>query len=553
MTRLVALAGLLVGAILLASCSNVGVNSNSVASTCPSAHAGLDCPPATPREFRAAWVATVANIDWPSKANLTSAEQRAEIVAIVNRAAELNLNALILQVRTSADALYPSTLEPWSEFLTGEQGRAPSPFYDPLQVWIDESHRRGIELHAWFNPYRARHTQAKSSNAPTHISQTRPEIVKSYGGFLWLDPGEPRAAQHTLDVIIDVVKRYNIDGVHIDDYFYPYPVVAAPERLGVTTGAAAALAGGAATVPLVPERELEFPDEPAWQRYVQSGGSLARADWRRQNVNALVEKIYTSIKQTKPWVRFGVSPFGIGRPGKRPVGISGFSQYDKLYADVELWLARGWLDYLAPQLYWPIAQTAQAFPVLLDYWHRENTANRHIFPGLYTSQINDSARSWAATEIVQQVALIREKAAPQGHIHFSTIPLLQNRRGIVDTLRPGYEQAAVAPNMPWLSTEVNAEMLSVEVSEVMGNQRRRLSFGTPSVAQSGKRIALWLRYGDRWNFSVVPMPTTRSAEAQSDVVVSDATPSGALTAVVASVIDRFGNEGPRARVSVGSR
>jgi len=276
-----------------------------------------------PREFRGAWVASVANIDWPSRPGLAAEAQRAEITRIVERARDIGLNALIVQVRPAADALYESALEPWSEYLTGEQGKSPG--YDPLAFWIAEAHRRGIELHAWFNPYRARHSSARSALAANHVANTAPQIVKSYGDVMWMDPGEAQASQRTVDVIADVTRRYDVDGIHIDDYFYPYPVAA----------------DGA---------ELAFPDDPSWQAYVLAGGTLARDDWRRRNVDALVERIHAAVHREKPGVRFGVSPFGIGKPQARPPGVAGFSQYDKIYADVELWLARGWLDYLAPQL-----------------------------------------------------------------------------------------------------------------------------------------------------------------------------------------------------------
>ena len=180
--------------------------------------------PPVQREFRAAWVATVANIDWPSRPGLSTQEQRAEMIALLDDAARLNLNAVILQVRPSCDAIYPSELEPWSEFLTGTMGQAPEPYYDPLEFAIREAHRRGIELHGWFNPYRARHTIAKGPASADHIGQTHPELVKKYAGYEWLDPGEPAATEHTLAVIRDVVTRYDIDGIHMDDYFYPYPV-----------------------------------------------------------------------------------------------------------------------------------------------------------------------------------------------------------------------------------------------------------------------------------------------------------------------------------------
>jgi len=241
--------------------------------------------PAAPREFRAAWVATVANIDWPSRKGLSSAEQQAQIRAIVDRAAELGLNALILQVRTSADAFYPSALEPWSEYLTGTQGQAPEPFYDPLALWIELAHARGMELHAWFNPFRARQSAARSAPHASHVSQSQPSWVKTYGDQLWMDPGEPAAAAHTLAVFQDVLQRYDVDGIHIDDYFYPYPVTENAQS----------------------KTEIDFPDQPAWQRYLDGGGTLERADWRRDNVNRLVERIYTMIRSTKPWVQFGIS------------------------------------------------------------------------------------------------------------------------------------------------------------------------------------------------------------------------------------------------------
>ncbi|HEU4374542.1 MAG TPA: family 10 glycosylhydrolase, partial [Telluria sp.] len=303
-------------------------------------------PPPSPHEFRAAWVSTVANIDWPSKPTLNAAQQKAEAIAILDRAKSLNLNAVVLQVRPSADAIYPSKLEPWSEYLTGAQGMAPSPLYDPLKFWVAEAHARGLQLHAWFNPYRARQAGARSPLASSHIARTNPAAVKSYGKYLWMDPGEEAAAKQTLDVVLDVVRRYDIDGVHIDDYFYPYPTEA--------------LDGNGAA-----KGEQDFPDQPSWQRYLLSGGRLERAAWRRQNVNRLIEALYTGIHREKSWVLFGISPFGLGKPDRRPAGIVGFSQYDKLYADAETWLENGWLDYLSPQLYWPIAPAQQAYPVLL--------------------------------------------------------------------------------------------------------------------------------------------------------------------------------------------
>ena len=400
-----------------------------------------------PAEFRGAWVATVANIDWPSRPGLPAAQQRAEVLTLLDRAAAIGLNALVLQVRPAADAVYPSALEPWSEFLTGAQGRPPDDGYDPLAFWVAEAHRRGLALHAWFNPYRARHSMARSPPAASHLSLTRPELVKAYGDQRWIDPGEPDAAAHTLAVVADVLRRYDIDGVHIDDYFYPYPVKAVASVAGGVAGGVANTAGDAA-------RDQAFPDEPAWQRYRQAGGGLLRDDWRRDNVNRLVQALHALVRRERPGLLFGISPFGLGRPDLRPPGIQGFSQFHRLYADVERWCAEGWCDYLAPQLYWPIDAPAQAFGVLLDYWLAQARPGMAVWPGLYTSRIGAAQRPYSADEVLRQVALIREvrslrgaraaqggqaqrAAEPSGHIHFSLAALLQDREGIATRLQAG--------------------------------------------------------------------------------------------------------------------
>jgi uncharacterized lipoprotein YddW (UPF0748 family) len=313
-------------------------------------------------------------------------------------------------VRTAADALYESRLEPWSEYLTGTQGQHPG--YDPLATWLAECRARGLELHAWINPYRARHSSAKSALAENHIGRSR-DWVRRYGDQLWMDPGEPAAAEQTLAVVRDLLGRYAVDGIHIDDYFYPYPIN------DPTT-----------------KQEVDFPDEPSWQRYVAKGGSLGRHDWRRYSVNTLVQRLYALAHEVRPGTRVGVSPFGIPKPAARPPGIGGFSQYDKLYADVELWLREGWMDYLAPQLYWPRAQTAQSFEPLLQAWRTSNPLGRPIHPGLFTSRINDTDKSWLP-EVLAQIDIIRRVSPGSGHIHFSMAALSQNRKGIADALRSG--------------------------------------------------------------------------------------------------------------------
>ncbi|MFZ6645129.1 glycoside hydrolase family 10 protein [Undibacterium sp. TJN25] len=474
----------------------------------------LHTPPPAPREFRAAWVASVGNIDWPSRKDLSVAQQQAEIIAILDTAKSMRLNAIVLQVRPAADALYPSTLEPWSEYLTGEQGKPPRPYYDPLKMWIDEAHLRGLELHAWFNPYRARTVaNSKSPAAASHVSKQRPAIVKQYGDMLWMDPGEPLAAKQTLAVITDVVRRYDVDGIHIDDYFYPYPVNDAKGS------------------------EQDFPDEVSWQRYLKDGGKLARADWRRQNVDRLIAQIHAEVHKEKSWVKFGVSPFGIGRPDRLPPGITGFSQYDKLYADVELWLQNGWLDYLAPQLYWPIDQAPQAYKTLLDYWIAQNTQGRHLWAGLYTGRITDTEQSWQPQEILNQIAATRDRPGSGGNLHFSMTVLMKDKKNIRDLLQQGpYQNVALVPATPWLgNTPPAAPALTVD-SSAAANAKTPVM--TAKAAAGTSLLAVWKRYGKLWQFSVQPASNTLISTANDPVY-------GALQEIQISAVDRLGNESPR--------
>ena len=492
-------------------------------------------PPA-PREFRAMWVATVANIDWPSKPGLPAAVLREEMQRILTTARQLKLNAVILQVRPAADAIYPSQFEPWSEYLSGRQGVAPGDGCDPLAEWVKAAHASGIELHAWFNPYRARHASAKSPLAAQHVANTHPQIVKTYGDMLWMDPGEEQAAARTLAVIADVVRRYDVDGVHIDDYFYPYPIKATGDRAG---------------------DELPFPDEPSWTRYRQHAGLFAwrdRADWRRNNVDRLVRDIYSAVHAIKPWVKVGVSPFGIGRPDRRPAGIAGFSQYDKLYADVEHWLRAGWLDYLAPQLYWPIDREAQAFAVLLTYWSSENWRGRHLWPGLFTSRIDDSEKSWQPEEIRQQIALQSSSGGASGHVHFSAAALVQNRKGIADVLaKTTYVGVALVPSTPWLrpagSQRPPAPRVELTCPSVTlardDSAVCQVIVNTPDseAAAPTNLAALWLRYGNVWQLQV----TAAGRQGASIPISRD---SNRLNLIVARLVDRYGLEGAETVQSV---
>ncbi|MCC7399409.1 MAG: family 10 glycosylhydrolase [Planctomycetes bacterium] len=372
------------------------------------------------REFRGAWVATVDNIDFPSRPGLPVAALQAELDQIVRRAAELGLNALVFQVRPAADAFYRSPLEPWSEWLTGAQGRAPAGDFDPLAYVIARCHERSLQLHAWFNPFRASHPAGKSPAAASHVTRRAPELCVRYGKHQWMDPGDATAVKWTLAVIQDVVRRYDVDGVHVDDYFYPYP-----------------------------EGKAAFPDARSFERYQGSGGRLSRDDWRRRNIDDFVRTLYELVHREKPWVLVGISPFGIARPGV-PAGIeAGLDQYAQLYADVPKWLREGWLDYLSPQLYWPIDDRPHAFDALLAYWHAHNPKDRAIWPGLSVSRLQQPKPPARHSELRDQVLRTRAAAnAHPGHVLFSFRALRDEAPQLAGTLRELYQERAAVPALP---------------------------------------------------------------------------------------------------------
>jgi uncharacterized lipoprotein YddW (UPF0748 family) len=501
------------------------------------AQTGADAPPPVQREFRGAWVASVSNIDWPSRPGLSAWQQQSELVAILDRAVRLNLNAVILQVRPSADALYDSPYEPWSAYLTGGEGRAPEPYYDPLAFAVAEAHARGLELHAWFNPYRARHPSAKGPHARTHVSVAHPELVRTYGHYEWMDPGEPAVIAQTLRVMLDVVKRYDVDGIHIDDYFYPYP------ELGPDSVA------------------IPFPDSSSYARYTRGGGRLARDDWRRHNVDTLIQQIYLRTKAIKPWVKVGISPFGIWRPGSPP-SITGFDSYVKLYGDSRRWLHEGWIDYFTPQLYWPIADTPHSYTTLLDWWLGENVKGRHIWPGHNASRAA-SGGTWSADELNAQVRATRATAAT-GDVFFSMRTLMPPGTVHRDSTLVGvatqppremaaaaltqhlydelYPSPALVPASPWLSSRRPATpSATLRIDTVTGERSLRL---TPAPRT---HVAWWtvrVRTGGDWHMAILPGTQTRLVVAGAD----ETRP----VRVVVTAVDRFGSESLAREVSVGA-
>lgn len=458
--------------------------------------------PRPEREFRAAWVATVGNIDFPTRKALTTEQQKAELLQALELAESLRLNTIIFQVRPQCDALYKSDIEPWSEFLTGEMGKAQS--FDPLEFLVAEAHRRGVLVHAWFNPYRALHPAAKTVSEG-HISKRRPDLVRQYGKYLWLDPSDPEVRRYSLGVVRDVVRRYDIDGVHFDDYFYPYP-----ERDAA-------------------DARIEFPDGANWQKYQSRGGKLSRDDWRRSNVDDFIASVGREVKRIKPWVLYGVSPFGIWRPDPEQ-GISGLDAYSELYADARKWLRDGTVDYLAPQLYWETARTGQSFPVLLDWWKSQNRKGRHIWVGVAPYRIS-SNENFTAVEIANQIRLTRGSPLTRGAIHFSLKSLRNDLGGVQGVLRDEvYARGALVPRSPWVKA---AKLLSPRVKVSRGEDFVRAVWN-----ERGPGKAFWfvvyVEDESGWSYSVLP------ASEKSIALSADRK----AKRVLVTAVDRLGNESP---------
>ncbi len=474
--------------------------------------------PTVQREFRAAWVATVANIDWPSKPGLSTARQKEEAIRMLDILAKNNFNAVIFQVRPQCDALYKSELEPWSYYLTGEQGKAPNPYYDPLEFWVGEAHKRGLELHCWFNPYRAHHPSGGKVTG-TSIVRTRPELAKDVGEYWWLDPANKGTQDHSYKVVMDVVRRYDIDGVHMDDYFYPYG-------------------------------DGSFPDDDTWKKYK---GKLSREDWRRDNVNRFIHRLYAGIKKERPKVKFGLSPFGIWRPGY-PESIRGFDQYRILYADARLWLNKGWIDYWTPQLYWPVNQIPQSFPVLLGWWEKENLKKRHFWPGIIIGEGRDEKKT---DDTINQIMITRGMLPESpGVIQFSAKGINDAENGLAEALRKGpYARQALVPATPWLDAKPPA-------APKVGSSVRSGVIELVLAPGNGEEVFRWVvftQYGDEWGYTIqgpnertLRIPLTREVEtAPSGNNKAAGKRTDRLQRIAVSSVDRTGNESARTIVETG--
>ncbi len=432
-------------------------------------------------EFRGAWMATVINLDWPQSGGLAPRFQKSDLVNKLDRLKQAGINVLYFQIRTEGDALYDSPIEPWSKYLTGEEGVAPDPYWDPLEFVIEEAHKRGIELHAWLNPYRAMRTipsdftqkalpekdivdsevdeslkpflmkeyeegkkklRGTSERASNHVSNTHPEwLFVMNNKIAIMDPGLPEVIDYNVQVVMDVVNRYDVDGIHFDDYFYPYPS---------NHMASDYVVNGEVVV------RNDTLDDKTFEMYPR--GFTDKDDWRRNNIDIFVEALHDSMNAVKPWVKFGISPFGIWKSGT-PSGISGMNAYEVIYGDGIAWLQQKTIDYITPQLYWGINRFGpygQDYKALANWWADSAAANdRHIYPGhaVYRSSGTTGDGTYAANEVPKQIRINRENPKIQGSVFFRVKNITNySSKGFADSLENNfYKYASLQPTMEWKS------------------------------------------------------------------------------------------------------
>jgi uncharacterized lipoprotein YddW (UPF0748 family)/DNA-binding MarR family transcriptional regulator len=433
-------------------------------------------------EFRAAWVASVENIDWPSKKGLPVDSQKVEFTRLLDMHQRNGLNAVVVQIRPAADAFYPSPYEPWSEWLTGIQGQAPSPYYDPLAFMIEETHKRGMEFHAWCNPYRAIHTIGKSSVAPDHITKQHPEWFVKFQKTIYFDPGNKEVQQYVTMVIRDIVRRYDIDALHFDDYFYPYDIVE-----GGPPG-------------------KDFPDSRSYARY---GNGLSKGDWRRANVDSVIVKVSLAIKEEKPHCKFGISPFAIWRNIDKDAEGSntrvGVTDYDNLYADILLWMRNGWIDYVVPQIYFEFSHPRAPYALLVDWWAR-HTYGRQCFIGLAPFLAGTRPAWHDANELPRQIKFLRKYPTVQGEVYFSSKSFDNNPNGWCDSLQNNYySYPALIPPMPWIdSVKPHPPQFHIE-----NNKKESLSTAWLSKGDQGDSLRGYAIYQSDSATLGVAMPAYR--------------------------------------------
>jgi uncharacterized lipoprotein YddW (UPF0748 family) len=418
------------------------------------------------RQMRAVWVATVSNLDWPSKKGLSAQQQQAEMIRMLDEFKANNINTVIFQARPCADVFYESKLEPWSIWLSGKQGVAPSPYYDPLQFVIEEAHKRCMEVHVWVNPFRALNYEDVSIFSKDHIYNRRKNMFVKYAGKYYFDPGLKETRDYLNDIVTEIVQKYDIDAIHFDDYFYPYPVA-----------------------------KEKFNDDESFRK--DPRGFTHRNDWRRDNINLTMKQLHRTIKSLKPWVDFGVSPFGIWRHrGNDPRGSATYralSDYDDLYADVLKWLKDGDVDYVTPQLYWEIGKKNTNYQILAEWWAK-NCYGRNLYIGLDVCGFNDyKAAAWHnPNELVRQIRLNKSYPNIKGEMFFRAKYFMQNIQGLNDALKQElYTKPALVPVNNSIKTEPSAQPKKVVLDDA--NNKFVLKWDRVE-AEDGKKVAYYVVY-----------------------------------------------------------
>lgn len=434
-----------------------------------SAQAGAECTDLKPtpddpaKQLRGMWIATVYGGDWPGDPKLPVERKKAAFRTLLDKAESARLNAVFVQIRPAGDAFYPSEIEPWSVWLTGKAGKDPG--WDPLKFMVAEAHARNLEFHAWFNPYRVGEDNDRAKLAPDSPAAKNPSWAHKYGKYLWYDPGLPQVRDLAVSAVMDVVDKYDVDGVHMDDYFYPYP------------------------------SDGEFPDDKTFRLF--GADYPTKAAWRRDNVNKLVKRLHTEVAAAKPWVRFGISPFGIWRnKSGDPAGsdTNGLDSYASIYGDARKWIRQGWLDYVVPQLYWPIGDPRADYRVLVPWWSNVvRGTDVRLFIGQGAYRVGADSVWKKPDEISRHLTLNRRYPEVRGDVYFSSADVARDKGGFMSAiLRDHYRRPALIP--PWQTGKVPAAPTGVKAATEGGGVKvtwkgDATSYAVYRTAGEGQRCA----------------------------------------------------------------
>ena len=465
------------------------------------------------REMRGVWVATVKNLDWPDKPGLSTEEQKKQIDEIIGHVKSLGMNAVFLQVRPASDAFYASSAEPWSRYLSGKEGKAPRPFYDPLKYWIEKAGENGIDVHAWINPFRVT-VKAGEELSPSHPLAKHPDWILEYNGKLFLDPGIPQVRKYIKNIVEDIVKRYDVAGIHLDDYFYPYPV-----------------------------NGIEFPDTASYRLYCDTTKYADKNAWRRDNVNRIVGVLHRTVKSAKPWAVFGISPFGVWRNSdKDPSGSdthAGVTNYDMLHADVLTWLKYGWVDYVVPQIYWNMDHPAAGFRVLSEWWDK-NSFEVPVYAGMSIYKVNSGKEAWDNPgEIPDQIRAVRGLDSFEGEVFFRYAFLKQDLLGLQDSLRyKYYSTIALTPVV-----KGNVDIRPLEIKKVRAS-RKKLKWKIDKNGGRNMKYFVVYSYSQDAVFDPADPQWIVTVTKAKHLNLKNIAGGDAKRNYRVSAVDKFGNEGP---------